>query len=85
MELVWLSKALDDYLYWQQTDNKALQRVNDLIKECLGIPFKGIGKLEPLKGNFAENWSRRITDEHRLIYCIRENRLHILQCRNHYS
>jgi toxin YoeB len=84
MELVWQSKAWDDYLYWQQNDRKVLQRINDLIKDCLRTPFKGIGKPEPLKGNFAGNWSRRITDEHRLIYCIKEGRLHILQCRYHY-
>ncbi|GAC1311331.1 MAG: type II toxin-antitoxin system mRNA interferase toxin YoeB [Mucilaginibacter sp.] len=85
MELVWQSKAWEDYLYWQQTDKKVLQRINDLIKECLRTPFKGIGKPEPLKGNFSGNWSRRITDEHRLIYCIKENRLHVLQCRYHYN
>jgi toxin YoeB len=84
MELVWQSKAWDDYLYWQKTDKKVLQRVNDLIKECLRTPFTGIGKPEPLKGNFGGNWSRRITDEHRLIYCIKEDRLHILQCRYYY-
>ena len=62
-----------------------MQRINELIKECWRNPFKGIGKPEPLKGNFAGNWSRRITDEHRLIYCIKDNRLHILQCRYHYN
>jgi toxin YoeB len=61
-----------------------LQRINDLIKECLRTPFKGIGKPEPLKGNFAGCWSRRITDEHRLIYQVKEKKLHILQCRYHY-
>jgi toxin YoeB len=85
MELVWQSKAWDDYLYWQQTDKKTLYRINELIKDCLRTPFKGIGKPEPLKGNFAGYWSRRITDEHRLIYCVKENRLHILQCRYHYA
>jgi toxin YoeB len=85
MELVWQSKAWDDYLYWQQTDKKILQRINDLIKDCLRNPFKGIGKPEPLKGNFAGNRSRRITDEHRLIYCIKKNRLHVLQCQYHYN
>jgi toxin YoeB len=85
MELVWQSKAWDDYLYWQQTDKKVLQRINDLIKDSLRTPFKGIGKPEPLKGNFAGCWSRRITDEHRLIYKVVDNRLHILQCRYHYQ
>ena len=85
MELVWQTRAWEDYLYWQQTDKKVLQRINDLLKECLRTPFKGIGKPEPLKGSLAGNWSRRITDEHRLIYCVKENRLHVLQCRYHYS
>jgi toxin YoeB len=85
MELVWQSKALEDYVYWQQTDKKILSRINELIKDCLGSPYKGIGKPEPLKGNFSGCWSRRINDEHRLVYQVKENRLHILQCRYHYS
>jgi len=85
MELVWQSKGWDDYLYWQQADKKVLQRINDLVKDCLRSPFKGIGKPEPLRGNFAGYRSRRITDEHRLIYYVKENRLHILQCRYHYT
>jgi len=85
MELVWQTKAWDDYLYWQQTDKKVLQRINDLLKDCLRTPFKGIGKPEPLKGNLAGYWSRRITDEHRLIYQVKDNRLHVLQCRYHYN
>ncbi len=85
MDLVFQSKGWEDYIYWQQTDKKVLQRINELIKETLRTPFNGIGKPEPLKGNFAGCWSRRITDEHRLIYQVRESRLHILQCRYHYS
>lgn len=85
MDLVWQSKSWEDYVYWQQTDKKVLQRINDLIKDCLRSPFKGIGKPEPLKGNLSGNWSRRITDEHRLIYCIKNDKLHILQCRYHYK
>jgi len=85
MELVWQSKGWEDYLYWQQTDKKTVQRINELIKNCLRTPFKGIGKPEPLKGNFAGYWSRRITDEHRLLYTVKENRLHVLQCRYHYA
>ncbi len=59
--------------------------MNELIKDCLRSPFKGIGKPEPLKGNYAGCWSRRITQEHRLIYKINERRLHILQCRYHHD
>ncbi len=85
MELVWQSAVWDDYLYWQQTDKKVLQRVNDLLKDALRTPFKGIGKPEPLKGNFAGYWSRRITGEHRLVYQVWDSRLHVLQCRYHYK
>ena len=84
MELVWQTKAWDDYLYWQQTDKQMVKRINDLIKDTLRNPFSGIGKPEPLKGNWAGCWSRRIDAEHRLVYKFAENRLHILQCRLHY-
>ncbi len=84
MELVWQTTAWKDYLYWQQTDKKVLLRINELIKDTLRSPFKGVGKPEPLKGNYAGCWSRRITDEHRLVYKIKDGRLHILQCRYHY-
>jgi len=85
MELFWQTNALEDYLYWQKTDNKILLRINELIKDCLRSPFKGIGKPEPLKGNYAGCRSRRIDDEHRLVYKVAQNRLHILQCRFHYK
>jgi toxin YoeB len=84
MELVWQTKAWEDYLYWQQQDKKILFRINELIKDTSRSPFKGIGKPEPLKGDLSGCWSRRITDEHRLVYAIREKRLHFLQCRFHY-
>lgn len=85
MELVWQTNAWEDYCHWQKQDKKTLERVNELIKDCLRSPFKGIGKPEPLKGNYAGCWSRRITQEHRLIYKINERRLHILQCRYQYD
>jgi toxin YoeB len=85
MELVWQTNAWEDYLYWQETDKKILQKINDLIKDCLRNPFKGIGKPEPLRGKYAGFWSRRITDEHRLVYAVKEKRLYILQCRFHYE
>ena len=85
MQLVWDQDAWNDYLYWQQTDKKILQRINELIKDTLRSPFKGIGKPEPLKGNFSGCWSRRINDEHRLVYAVRDRRLHVLQCRFHYD
>lgn len=85
MDLVWQDIAWEDYLYWQEHDKKVLHRINELIKDTLRNPFKGIGKPEPLKGKLAGNWSRRITDEHRLVYAVKDKRLHILQCRFHYT
>ncbi|HEX2605732.1 MAG TPA: Txe/YoeB family addiction module toxin [Flavisolibacter sp.] len=84
MDLVFQSRAWEDYLYWQQQDKKILIRINDLIKDCCRSPFQGIGKPEPLKGNYSGCWSRRITDEHRLVYTVKDNKIHILQCRFHY-
>lgn len=85
MDIVFQTNAWEDYLYWQEHDNKILSRINDLIKDCRRSPFKGLGKPEPLKGDLSGFWSRRITDEHRLVYAVREKRLHILQCRFHYQ
>ncbi len=84
MDIVFQTNAWEDYIYWQQQDKKMLSRINDLIKDCIRSPFEGIGKPEPLKGDFAGCWSRRITDEHRLVYIIHNGALHILQCRFHY-
>ena len=83
MELVFQTVSWEQYQYWQVTDKKIVQRINDLIKDTLRDPFKGIGKPEPLKGNYAGCWSRRINDEHRLVYAVKDKRLHILQCRFH--
>jgi toxin YoeB len=84
MDLVWQTHAWEDYLYWQQQDRKIMARMDELIKDVKRSPFKGIGKPEPLKGDLSGCWSRRITNEHRLVYAVRENRLHIIQCRLHY-
>lgn len=84
MELLFLSKAWEDYLYWQQTDKKILKKLNELIKECKRTPFEGTGKPEPLKADLSGWWSRRITGEHRLIYKPENNKLVIAQCRYHY-
>jgi toxin YoeB len=84
MMLSWDRDAWEDYLYWQQTDKTILRRINELVKECLRTPFEGKGKPEPLKENLSGFWSRRITDEHRLVYRADADRLHIIQCRYHY-
>lgn len=85
MRLTWLPNAWKDYLYWQEHDRKILQRVNELIRDALRNPFSGIGKPEPLKKNLAGWWSRRITQEHRLIYRAEGGQLLIMQCRFHYD
>ena len=84
MELSWNMRGWDDYLYWQKTDKQILRKINELIKDCLREPFAGIGKPEPLKDNLRGYWSRRITDEHRLVYIVTGTRVHIIQCRFHY-
>ncbi len=78
-------RAWQDYLYWEETDKQILKRINLLIKDIERNPFSGIGKPEPLKHQFAGFWSRRINDEHRLIYSIVENELIVVQCRYHYA
>jgi toxin YoeB len=84
MKLVFSERAWEDYLYWQVTDAKLLARLNSLIKECLRTPFQGTGKPEPLRGVLSGWWSRRLTQEHRLVYRATEDGLLIAQCRYHY-
>lgn len=84
MKIIWSENSWDDYLYWQNTDKKILKKINQLIKDIQRNPFDGIGKPEPLKHQFSGFWSRRITDEHRLIYEISENSISIASCRYHY-
>ena len=81
--LVWTPAAWEDYLYWQNQDRKQLRRINQLIQACLREPFAGIGKPEPLRENLSGCWSRRIDDEHRLVYRLEGNGLVILACRYH--
>ena len=83
MRLTWLPGGWGDYLPWQETDRKILARVNELIRDTLRNPFAGIGKPEPLKGNLRGWWSRRITQEHRLVYRVDGDAVVILQCRFH--
>jgi toxin YoeB len=84
MDLSWDSAAWEDFVYWTKIDKNVQKRINELIRETLRSPFEGKGKLEPLKGNFSGYWSRRITDEHRLVYKVLDQRIHIIQCRFHY-
>jgi toxin YoeB len=85
MKLVFTPSAWDDYLWFQEHDRKLLKRINLLIKDALRLPFEGIGKPEPLKTTLAGCWSRRINDEHRLVYQATTTDLTIIACRYHYS
>ncbi len=85
MRLMWLPAGWADYLWWQKMDRKILARVNELIHDTLQNPFTGIGKPEPLKGNLNGWWSRRITQQHRLVYRGENETTVIMQCRFHYE
>lgn len=84
MNLVFADEAWEDYLHWQKQDKKMIERINMLIRDIQRDPFAGVGKPEPLKHALAGFWSRRITDEHRMVYRIQGNELHIAQLRFHY-
>jgi toxin YoeB len=84
LKLIFSDNAWEDYLYWQKTDKKILRRINNLIKETKRNPFEGIGKPEPLKHALSGFWSRRINDEHRIVYKASWDSIHIAQLRYHY-
>ena len=84
MLLCWTKEGREDYQYWITQDKKIIRKINTLIKDIQHSPFEGLGAPEPLKHNFSGYWSRRITKEHRLVYCLKEERLIIAQCRYHY-
>ncbi len=84
MRLIFSDQAWDDYLYWQKTDKKLLQRINGLIQEITRTPFEGTGKPEPLKHALSGYWSRRINDEHRIVYKVSDGDMLIAQLRFHY-
>jgi|TARA_R110002124_G_scaffold111348_2_gene265061 toxin YoeB len=84
VKLIFAENAWEDYLYWQKTDKKTLKRINLLIRDITREPFEGIGKPEPLKHALAGYWSRRISDEHRIVYKIHQDSLLVVQLRFHY-
>lgn len=84
MTLTFSCKAWDNYLYWQKTDKAIVKRINSLIKAIQRTPFEGIGKPEPLQHNLSGYWSRRINDEHRIVYKVSNDDLLIAQLRYHY-
>lgn len=84
MKLGFTPSAWEDYLWFLDHDRKLLKRINLLIKDTLRTPFQGIGKPEPLKGSLAGHWSRRINDEHRMVYAVTATEVTIIACRYHY-
>ena len=84
MILSWTAQAWEDYEYWQKTSKDKVKQIHKLIKVIKRTPFEGIGKPEPLKHDLAGYWSRRIDQEHRLVYGVTDEAIIILQCRYHY-
>jgi len=84
MKLIFSENAWEDYLYWQRTDKKILKRIDELIKDIQRNKYEGIGKPEPLRHNLSGYWSRRITNEHRLVYKIEGDKIMVAQLRYHY-
>lgn len=88
MRIAFTPDGWEDYLYWQGVDRKVLQRINELLRDMTRHSFEGIGKPEPLKGTLKGLWSRRITQEHRVIYAVvgtgDDQTVVVMQCRYHY-
>jgi toxin YoeB len=85
VKLVFTPQGWDDYLYWQRVDRTVLKRINRLIDDARRDPTTGIGKPEPLEYGISGSWSRRITEEHRLVYQVLDGDLVVLQARYHYG
>jgi toxin YoeB len=85
MRYVFVDESWEDYLFWQKTDKKMMLKINELLKEISRNPFHGKGKPEPLKHKYKGFWSKRIDNEHRLIYKVMEEEILILKCRFHYD
>ena len=84
MNITFSDQAWEDYLYWQEADEKILARIHELIKDVKRNPFSGIGKPEPLKHALQGYWSRRINSEHRMVYKVVEGAIFLAQLRYHY-
>lgn len=85
MRIQWEEHAWNDYLFWQETDKKTLRKINSLIKDMLRNPFAGIGKPEPLRGELAGLWSRRINHADRIVYFFEDDTIFVISCRGHYD
>ena len=85
MKITFTPKAFDQYNNWNDNDKDLFEKIKELVKQTLRDPFKGIGKPEPLKGNYKGFWSRRINQEHRLIYRVTSDAIEIVNCKGHYT
>ena len=85
MKLIFVDESWEDYLYWQKTNRKIMERINNLIKDISRNPYSSLGKPEPLKYKYQGFWSRRIAEEHRLIYRVADDEIHIAKSRFHYD
>ena len=85
MRIVFSKNAWDDYTSWLHIDKKMLKKINDLIRDIQRTPHSGIGKPEPLKYDLAGYWSRRIDQEHRLVYQVKDNDIRIISCKYHFD
>lgn len=85
MKYIFVDESWEDYLFWQKTDKRIVARINELLKDISRNQFSGIGKPEPLKYKYKGYWSRRIDNEHRLIYKVMEDEILIAKCRFHYD
>jgi toxin YoeB len=86
MKITWFEEAWDDYRYWQTQDKKTIKRINQLLQDSMRNGYSGIGKPEPLKGEFSGFWSRRIDDVNRFVYRLAEDgSIEVLSCRGHYD
>lgn len=85
MKKIWFDETWEEYLYWQTQDKNTIKRINALLKDIERGHFDGIGKPEPLKGDYSGFWSRRIDDSNRLIYRINDGVLEVLSCKGHYE
>ena len=84
MKIIFHPNAWEDYLFRQKADKRIVKKINSLIKEISRTPYKGTGKPESLKFDLAGFWSRRVNQEHRLVYRVKGKELHMLTCRYHY-
>jgi len=84
MNITWTDESWEEYIAWQSQDKKVVKKINSLIKDIKRDPFDGIGKPEPLKYELSGCWSRRISDEHRLVYEVTEYSIVVISCKYHY-